>query len=320
MLNILRPNLYVDDIHCKNCHNEENMRYDHVNGNILCISCGNIAQKKFIDFTAEYRIFSDDNGNGGSDPNRVGGIYNENLEDGGLGTFLHFTGERNNSHLFTNQINYKHFEGVKKIKDWGFALGLENKIVKYAISNFEKFSNTKRSVFKNSDELLAAILFLSARSENSFLDLNELSNICGKEKKDIKRCFWLIKKCGFKSKNLDKTCMKPSYYAKLFADKLNLPPILTEKIKKIGEKIEEVGILDGKNPKNVASVIIYNETNCTEETKKTFKEIALISDISDQTIKTTYEILLTKLGSLDLHFNEKTSLEDILKELGKLKV
>lgn len=316
MLNMMRQNLYLDDIRCKNCNNEDNMRYDYANGNILCISCGGIAQKNFIDFTAEYRNFSEDNG--GVDPNRVGGSYNENLEDGGLGTQIYINGQRNNKILFANRIRFKHYEGVKKLKNWGFALGLGDKIVKNAISNFEKFSKKNKRLFKNADEVLAAILFLSARSEHSSLSLNELSNICGKAKKDIKKCFWLIKK--FWSKNEEKTRMKLSYYAKLFADKLNLPPSLAEKIKKIGEKIEEVGILDGKNPKNIASVIIYNEANCTEETKKTFKEIALISDITDRTIKTTYEMLLTKLGSLELHLNDKMSLEDILKDLGKLKV
>lgn len=315
MVSILNPRLYLDDLYCKNCQNEDNMRYDHHEGTILCISCGNVAQNRFIDFKEEYRVFSAENG--GCDAIRVGGEYNENFEDGGMGAYIEESG--NFKKMWTQGYNSKYYEGTKKLKNWGFALGLDKGIVNYAIDSFEKFSK-KKSFHKNSDELLAAILYLSARSENSFLDLNELENVCGKPKKNIKKCFWLIKKSVSGPQALKKSLMKPSYYTKLFGLKLNLPQYLVEKMKKIGEKFEEVGILEGKDPKNIASVIIYNESKLEDQTKKTFKEIAVISGISDQTIKSTYESLIKKLSEMDFQISEKKSLEDVLKELEKLHV
>jgi len=313
----IQQNLFLDDIFCKDCKNQDSMRYDYREGNVVCISCGFIAVRRFIDFTAEYNIFADNTD--GIDPRRAGGVINENLEDGGLGTYLEILGERKSYRNNFYGGNQKHSEGVRKLKTWGDMLGLEQKVMNMVIDNFEKLI-MKKNIIKNTDELLAAILFMTCRSEKSFLNIGDLEKISGKSKRNIKKCFWLIKRNFNRNSTNKETTMKPSYFAKIFADKLNLPYFLIEKIKKIGEKFESVGLLEGKNPKNVASVIIYNESNCIEETRKSFKEIAEISEISDSTIKKTYDHLLKKLGALEIQITQKESFEKVLEDLEKLEL
>lgn len=316
MAKLLKSSIFLDDIYCSYCNNEDSMRYDYHEGSILCTSCGYIAHQRFIDFKAEYRIFSDDFD--GVDPRRATGFYNENLADGGLGTYIETNQEKKNHYAWMQNPNSKHHEGVQKLKTWGQILGLESKIITAAIDNYEKILIKKKTISKNFEELLAGILFLTSRSENTFLNITDLENVTGKTKKKIKKCFWIIKKNCCKFNLFKKTSSKSTYFAKIFANKLNLPAILIEKIQKIGAKFEDIGLMEGKNPKNIASVIIYNETNCTEANKKTLKEIAMISEISVGTIKTTYEHLIHKLGDMEIQITEKESFEKILKDLEKL--
>ena len=329
MANVLHKNIFLDDILCKYCHNEDMMRYDYKEGHIVCTSCGCIALKRFIDFTAEYRLFSEDADE--SDPRRTAGpAYNENLEDGGLGTLIEIKkGEKIRFDLGFNK-NKKYSEAIQNMKTWGHMLGLDMKTIYIAIDNYEILALKRKTVFKNKKELMAALLFMASRTENSFLHISELENVTGVAQNNIKKYFWLIKRhCSHDGKAcsnngkcicgmVNSVSMKPSHFAKIFADKLNLPSLLREKIKCIGEKFEKAGILEGKNPKNIASVIIYNETNCVSDAKKSLKEISEISEISENTIKKSYENLINILGDLEIQITQKDSFEKVLQDLEKL--
>ena len=82
---IPKPLQFVDDQKCVMCHNTASMRYDYHEGSIVCIQCGYVAQQNFIDYTQEWRNFSEGN-QSGTDPRRAGGPLNGSLEDGGMGT------------------------------------------------------------------------------------------------------------------------------------------------------------------------------------------------------------------------------------------
>ena len=115
------------DIVCKNCHNDSSMRKDFQQGIIVCESCGLISSNRFIDETAEYRIFSE--GGSGSDPRRAGGVYNENLASGDLGTkiFDNKAAKNNFPEKTLSVEDKKHSQGIRKIKDWAFAVKIGTK-------------------------------------------------------------------------------------------------------------------------------------------------------------------------------------------------
>ena len=317
MVSLYPQNLFLDDIYCKSCQNQDNMRYDYHEGTVVCISCGAIAVKRFIDFTAEYNLFADSS-DCTVDPRRAGGEVNENLLDSGLGTYLDIKTHMKAYRFYNRNTDIRHREGIRMLKTWGDLLGIEHGLINMAIGNLEQLIN-KKDIVKNTEELAAAVLFMTARAEKRFFNIADLEKISGKSKKNIKKCFWLIRR-SFNSKNSGDNSMKPSFFAKVFADRLNLPGVLIEKIGKIGEKFENAGILEGKNPKNIASVIIYNESNCSEENRKSFKEISEISEISDCTIRKTYENLIRKLEGLDIQIEKMESFEKVLQDLEKLEL
>eukprot|EP00890_Picochlorum_soloecismus_P003500 jgi/Picsp_1/4150/NSC_01659-R1_transcription initiation factor iib len=71
---------------CEDC-GESNFVEDHASGDLICRSCGRVAESHLIDERSEWRTFSDKDKEG-ADPNRVGGPVNALLADGGLSTTI----------------------------------------------------------------------------------------------------------------------------------------------------------------------------------------------------------------------------------------
>ena len=148
MATLINQSLFLDDLICNYCSNPDSMRYDYKDGNILCISCGFIAHKRFIDFKAEYRIFSEDND--GTDPRRTAGCYNENLEDGGLGTCLEKIGDKKfQFRTCNNPSNAKYYDAINKLKNWANMLSLNLKTVNLAFENYERLLMKKKTILMN---------------------------------------------------------------------------------------------------------------------------------------------------------------------------
>jgi transcription initiation factor TFIIB len=71
---------------CEDC-GESDFVEDHACGDLICRSCGRVAESHVIDERSEWRTFSDKDKEG-ADPNRVGGPTNALLKDGGLSTMI----------------------------------------------------------------------------------------------------------------------------------------------------------------------------------------------------------------------------------------
>lgn len=71
---------------CEDC-GESDFVEDHACGDLICRSCGRVAESHVIDEGSEWRTFGDKDKEG-ADPNRVGGPTNVLLRDGGLSTMI----------------------------------------------------------------------------------------------------------------------------------------------------------------------------------------------------------------------------------------
>jgi len=72
---------------CEDC-GESDFVDDHSSGDLICRSCGRVAESHVIDEGSEWRTFGDKEEKGGADPTRVGGPTNVLLGDGGLSTMI----------------------------------------------------------------------------------------------------------------------------------------------------------------------------------------------------------------------------------------
>ena len=294
------------DIVCRNCHNDSSMRYDYKEGIVVCESCGLISESRFIDQTAEYRIFSE--GGNGSDPRRAGGTYNENLTSGDLGTKIDNKDRKKNfAEKTISNEDKKHSQAMSKIKAWAATLKLEQKIISAASEKFDKLLQNKKFQGKNLDKIIATLLFWASKSENNPISLEQLENITGQNKGEIRKTLLKMKK----EDPTILTLTKPSVFVKNFGGALNLPFDVVEKAKKFAEKLETNGTFEGRNPRNIASVALYIITN-VENTKITLGEISNISNIAENTIRQTCKSLANELEGLGLAVLEKTKIEAIL--------
>lgn len=293
------------DIVCSHCCADEKMRYDYHEGNVLCISCGYISARRFIDMTEEYRLFSENNGV--KDPRRVGGIYDEELEDGGLGTYF-------GDFPCENPINLKINKGIKRLKDWGWLLKIDAKIITRSISIYKRILHENNEICRNIKALLAGLLFISAKIENSQIPWNNLENISGCSKNKIYK--YIKKNYEYLPLNNGLSATQPHKLAELYAGKMNLAFPLVNKIISVAQYIERIGILEGKTSRNIASVVIFSETKAN---KSQLDQISQVANITSKTIKNTYDELISKFTKMGLEMTESETLDNIITRMDKLK-
>ena len=321
---------FQSDIICFNCHNDSSMRYDYHEGTVICTLCGFISQKSFIDQTAEYRIFTDDNSSS-TNPIRAGGSYNDYLKTGNLGVEIENTQvpqnhERTSFHLTSFGRQEKNYGfGVNKLKAWGSSLGLQGSVISGAIENFERLSEKKIRV--GGKELAAMALLSACKKEENILLANAFENATGFKENKIWKIERRIKKKRVNEGKVEKpkwdsplresfnfnekevislkkqtseqikfNSTKSSVYAVSFGNSLNLPFPIVKKIEDLAVKIENSGIFDGKNPKTIAGVAMM----AAGRNGLKISEIARVCRISAPTIKKTCKMLIPHLKDLGL--------------------
>ena len=300
------------DIFCNNCKSDCGIRKDYKQGSIVCIFCGFVIENGFIDLTAEYRKFSEDNGSG-IDPTRAGGVFHENEPFGGLGTQISLTKNKNeNMEKVMNHDEYKRNKIKRKIKSWGQYLQIERKIIATACEKFDELTNKTKLKGKKNSLVAPALLFWAGKFHQSPILLRTLEEISGKSQKDILTTSHEMESQGL----IEFTLVPLTKYVENLGNSLDLPFHIVKKSKQFAEILEIKGTLDGRKPYNVASVIVYIVSNC-ENFESSVEKISKVSDISTTTIKKTCEIVRKNLDFLGLSFSEKEKIESFMKKTNK---
>ena len=279
------------DIVCTHCFSNDHMRYDYVQGYILCIACGFISTRTIIvpSFTP-------------STPS-----YDEDLYAGGLGTYFDDKPKECSTDLFVKR-------GKSKIKHWGWTLKLSTRIISESLKIFGKMveeggARTRkkggiRRKRRDINTMVASVLYLTARSEGQEVFIKDLENLTGRKKgkiyKEVSRNYLYFEFGRCEACNL----------AEIFGGKLDLKYPLIKKIKELTKKIDESGVLEGKTKRNIAGVVIYSEVK-----EKNLEEISKVADIDAKTIKNTYDELIGRFGKFGLEIKENESLETVVKKM-----
>lgn len=279
--------------YCDFCKRETEIKTDYVEGTRVCQSCGLVLERNLIDTTAEYRIFSEGNSSG-SDPRRVGGIYNYRLADGGLA--LDIDGGKNDEFSKTmKKLNMRLndpedrslYKANSTIKKWCEALALNNQIVNKAEELFYTLDKEKKSFKGRSvDSLASAVLWIACRQCNCPLKPQQLSDVTNIPIKEMAKSYHLVKKYFPCFSSVDAVT-----YCENFANTLGMSENMRALALNLTSKILEKRLVEGRNPRTIAATALYIISMLSKDERKTLKEISNASDIAENTIKTCYREL-----------------------------
>lgn len=92
---------------------------------------------------------------------------------------------------------------------------------------------------------------------------------------------------------------KPKVFVKeVFSGKLNLNIQTKNLAIDISDNIQELGIIEGRNPKTIAACAIYIAVKLLNIQNITLKDISRISEIADNTIKNAYRDIYTYFSKI----------------------
>jgi len=229
----------------------------------------------------------------GADPRRTGGIRSNYLEDGGLA--LSVSGNSYNdatSKIQTMSVRLGHnaedrslFKGHQLINKWGSLLNLQKVILHKAEEQFSAIESSKKSLKGRCIEsIAAAVLYIASRMCAVPLKPHDIEKATGVPIKEIKGAYKAVKSYVNYIPPLD-----PPRYCSNFCAKLSLPHEIGSAAYKIAETIKEKRLLDGRNPRTIASAAIYIAIQLSPDCKVTLKDISSHSRIAENTIKNSYK-------------------------------
>lgn len=141
------------------------------------------------------------------------------------------------------------------------------------------------------EKILAASMYMACRKHNVPRTLDEIEKVTRVGRKDIiKACKLLANRLGMKLAPIS-----PLEYVGRFCAKLNLTDCAVEKAREILEKALEQDMTSGRGPTGIAASAIYIAAILCD-TKKTQKEVAEATGVTEVTLRVRYKEMAAKLG------------------------
>ncbi|AFN03480.1 transcription initiation factor IIB chain b [Pyrococcus furiosus COM1] len=140
---------------------------------------------------------------------------------------------------------------------------------------------------------VAACIYATCRLFKVPRTLNEIASYSKTEKKEIMKAFRVI------VRNLNLTpkmlLARPTDYVDKFADELELSERVRRRTVDILRRANEEGITSGKNPLSLVAAALYI-ASLLEGERRSQKEIARVTGVSEMTVRNRYKELVMKLG------------------------
>lgn len=275
---------------CPDCKEEENIIEDYKNGYNVCGSCGCIVGSRIIDERGEWRTFSDS----GENPSRVGGPNNPFLDSEQLDTLIS-SGSGLASYTLAKTQMKSSLRGPERALINGLNLitaFCERKNLSKTISDgakyvFKTVEEKKVLKGKNLEGVAAACIYIACRQAGFVRTFKEVSILTAVPKKEIGRCYKAI------FPHIDKLAVVSTEdIVARFCSDLTLSIEIQKVALTISQRAQEIGCIAGKSPDSIAAAIIYLITYLFPNQRKIQRDIQIVTNVTDVTIKNTYKELL----------------------------
>ncbi|AFP65355.1 TATA binding protein of transcription factor IID (nucleomorph) [Chroomonas mesostigmatica CCMP1168] len=290
---------------CIEC-GSENLLEDMKQGDIVCKECGMVLTGHIVDFTSEWRIFSEDNKK--SDPIRIGDPLHELLEKN-PGTLIskglkgsnilnekllktQNRGTVQKTDRFLTQVFSKIGLFLEKIC---LFMGIKKRVEEFFKLYFDYLTlrtdgtRSRYSLRKNETvSSIAASIFIVSRNEKIPRTFKEISEATGVSKKALSARVRAIER-SLRGTNISKLHNTDDFVSR-FCSKLGLPSFVSDLSKKLAKFMKDQEGLYGRNYISVSAASILLVTQLTNlNLKCPPKKIASAAGISEITLNIAYK-------------------------------
>ncbi|ORX57155.1 cyclin-like protein [Piromyces finnis] len=305
-------------LYCKDCKDPiPNIVENFAAGDMICGNCGLVLGNRIIDTRSEWRTFSNSD-EGNDDPSRVGGVSNPLLEqklestnisrrDGGSGTSKALNRTMNK---VQDEKSEKQIKAVfNEIQSMADRIGL-TKVISDTAKQLYKKAEDKRAKGnkslrgKKQDPIIAACFYIACKQHKVPRTLHEISSLTKVPKKDIGRCYKLLKeilitqdsKDSNEEIDINEFMMADSGNAKIksyierFGNQLNMEQSICKYARTVAQNANREGTLGGKSPITLVAACLYFVSHMSKN-QKTSKEVAEVCGCTESTMKSAYRQL-----------------------------
>ena len=291
---------------------QDKIIYDDQRGEYICTETGEVLEEKVIDQGADWRAYTSEEEIKRS---RVGSPINQSVHDYGITTYI---SNRKTMSAEERIKNMKLVQLQKKIRYHGSS----ERMLIYGIQEIERLSsllnlpkNIKdeasmilRKVHENGlmrgrriENIVAAIIYIACRRMKMTRTLDEISYYTNSSKTEIAKYYRFI----LNTLNLDVPSNNIRDFLNRISATMDLDVEIIDTALKLEERIREIGLSSGKDPKGIAGAIIY--IVCILNGKnKTQKEISRVAGCTEITLRNRYKEIIKELD-IKLPINEKKS-------------
>jgi len=269
---------------------------DQNTGELFCSKCGLVVTDKIADTGAEWRSFSNDEGNKA----RTGAGTSLTMHDMGLSTVIgaankDATGKplsasvkssierlrtwdsRSQAHSSADRNLRQALNEMDKLKD---KLALTDAVIEKAAYIYRKAMEKKLVRGRSIQGLVAACLYASCRNTETPRTLDDIAKGINIRRKDVARCYRLI----FRELELKMPVVDPVKGVSRIASIAQLSEKSKRKAIAILNQAKDIGIVAGKDPMGIAAAALYLACISTGEVKSQ-KDISIASGVTEVTIR-----------------------------------
>jgi len=280
---------------CPSC-GKTTMITDENTGELICSTCGFVISEKLEDTGAEWRSFSQDEGNKA----RTGAGTSLSMHDMGLSTVIgpvnkDATGKpisasmkssierlrtwdsRTQAHSSSDRNLRQALNEMDKIKD---KLALTDALIEKSAYIYRKAMEKKLIRGRSIHGLVAASIYAACRTTGIPRTLDDIAKGINIRRKDVARCYRLI----FRELELQIPVPDPLKCVSKIASIADLSERTKRKAVEILNKAKKIGMLAGKDPMGIAAASLYIACISNGEIKSQ-KEISLASGVTEVTIR-----------------------------------
>jgi len=290
---------------------------DKNRGETVCAKCGLVLEEGSIDRGQEWRSFDSEQSTSRA---RSGAPLTYTKHDKGmtteigkgLGELYKVPGKKRAQYYRLKKWHKRLIES--KDRNLSFALSELQRVISFL--NLPKSVHEKVGRYyeeavdkglvrgRSIESVIAALVYGVSRQFGTPRTLDEIAEASGLEKRDIGRTYrYIARELKIRILPAD-----PQTFVPRFCSMLNLSDKVQAGAISILRKAKKLDITSGKGPTGVAAAAIYISCVLNSE-KRTQREVALIVNVTEVTIRNRYKELVEKLG-LEKEVEEKTKEEN----------